>query len=69
MAQILSVAMMLRLSFGMTKEAALVEQACVNALAAGARTPDLGGSHSTAQVGDAVVAQLERLISAPNSVA
>ncbi|WP_334268204.1 3-isopropylmalate dehydrogenase [Edaphobacter sp. HDX4] len=69
MAQILSVAMMLRLSFGMTKEAALVEQACVDALAAGARTPDLGGNHSTAQVGDAVVAQLERLISAPNSIA
>ncbi len=61
MAQILSVAMMLRLSLGMTKEAELVEQACINALSAGARTPDLGGSLSTSQVGDAVIAQMERL--------
>jgi 3-isopropylmalate dehydrogenase len=59
MAQILSVAMMLRLSLGMPKQAAQVEQACIDALAAGARTPDLGGDLSTAQVGDAVLAQLE----------
>jgi 3-isopropylmalate dehydrogenase len=51
--------MMLRLSLGMPKQAAQVEQACIDALAAGARTPDLGGDLSTAQVGDAVLAQLE----------
>jgi len=61
MAQILSVAMMLRLSLGMAKEAALVEQACVEALTAGARTPDLGGSSDTAGVGDEVLRRLERL--------
>jgi 3-isopropylmalate dehydrogenase len=61
MAQILSLAMMLRLSLGMPKEAALVEQACIDALAAGARTPDLGGTLNTTQVGDAVLAHLERL--------
>jgi 3-isopropylmalate dehydrogenase len=64
MAQILSVAMMLRLSLGMSKEAALVEQACIDALAEGARTPDLGGTLSTVQVGDAVLAKLERLAEA-----
>jgi 3-isopropylmalate dehydrogenase len=61
MAQILSVAMMLRLSLGMPNEAAQVEQACIDALAEGARTPDLGGTLSTVQVGDAVLAKLERL--------
>ena len=62
MAQILSVAMMLRLSLGMPKEAAQVERACIDALAQGARTPDLGGTLSTAQVGDAVLAKLERAV-------
>ena len=61
MAQILSVAMMLRLSLGMTRQAALVEQACIDALADGARTPDLGGSLTTVEVGDAVLRKLERL--------
>ncbi|WP_255460810.1 3-isopropylmalate dehydrogenase [Edaphobacter sp. 4G125] len=61
MAQILSVAMMLRLSLGMPKEAALVEQACIEALADGARTPDLGGNFTTSQVGDAVLTRLEQL--------
>jgi 3-isopropylmalate dehydrogenase len=65
MAQILSVAMMLRLSLGMPKQAAQVEQACIDALAAGARTRDLGGDLSTKEVGDAVYAQLELLMSAP----
>jgi 3-isopropylmalate dehydrogenase len=59
MAQILSVAMMLRLSLGMPNEAAQVEHACIDALAEGARTPDLGGTLSTVQVGDAVLAKLE----------
>lgn len=63
MAQILSVAMMLRLSFRMEKEATLVEQACINALAAGARTADLAApgekTLSTSEMGDAVLHQLE----------
>lgn len=61
MAQILSVAMMLRFSLEMPKEAALVERACIEALAEGARTPDLGGNFTTSQVGDAVLAKLEQL--------
>ncbi|MDE1177963.1 MAG: 3-isopropylmalate dehydrogenase [Edaphobacter sp.] len=65
MAQILSLGMMLRLSLGMPKEAALVEQACIDALAAGARTPDLGGTLNTTQVGDAVIAHLERITAVP----
>ncbi|HMG01929.1 MAG TPA: hypothetical protein VK596_02295 [Edaphobacter sp.] len=36
-----------RVSMGMPREAALVEQACIDALAAGARTPDLGGTLNT----------------------
>ena len=57
-AQILSLAMLLRWSFGMEPEAARVEAACVAALNAGARTADLGGSLSTRDMGDAVLAHL-----------
>ena len=56
MAQILSLAMLLRYSFSREDAAAAVEAAVVKALAAGQRTRDLGGSLSTAQVGDAVAA-------------
>ena len=66
MAQILSAAMMLRLSLGMPADADLVEQACIAALAGGARTNDLGGgdtSLSTEQMGDAVVRELTLLMS------
>ena len=64
-AQILSLAMMLRLSFGMEAEARMVEQACIAALAAGARTGDLAGGApalSTAAMGEAVLAELRRLM-------
>ena len=56
MAQILSLAMLLRYSFGMEDAAKAVEAAVVQALASGQRTRDLGGSLSTSQVGDAVAA-------------
>lgn len=56
MAQILSLAMLLRYSFGMEDAAKAVEEAVVKALAGGQRTRDLGGSLSTSQVGDAVAA-------------
>jgi len=58
LAQILSLAMLLRWSFGMEDEAKAVEAAVVEALGAGARTADLGGTLTTAQMGDAVLAQL-----------
>ena len=35
-----------------------IEAAVAKALASGARSPDLGGSHSTRELGDAVLAAL-----------
>jgi len=58
MATILSAAMLLRHSLGMEAPAARIEAAVAGALAAGIRGADLGGSHSTRQIGDAVRAQL-----------
>ncbi len=58
MAQILSAAMLLRHSFGREAEAARIEAAVAKALAAGIRGGDLGGSHGTRAIGDAVLAQL-----------
>jgi 3-isopropylmalate dehydrogenase len=55
LATILSAAMMLRYSLGQAKVADQIEAAVAKALASGARSPDLGGSHSTAQMGDAVL--------------
>ncbi|MBI3974785.1 MAG: 3-isopropylmalate dehydrogenase [Armatimonadetes bacterium] len=51
---ILSVAMMLRHSFGLAREAMTVEEAVARALQRGLRTPDLGGRAGTAEVGGAV---------------
>ena len=58
MATILSAAMMLRHSFGLEADAARVEAAVAAALAAGIRGADLGGSHGTRAIGDAVVERL-----------
>ena len=58
MATILSAAMLLRHSFGLEAQAARIEAAVAKALADGVRGGDLGGSHGTAAIGDAV---LERL--------
>jgi 3-isopropylmalate dehydrogenase len=58
MAQILSAAMLLRHSFGKEAEAARIEAAVAKALADGFRGGDLGGSHGTAEIGDAVLARL-----------
>ena len=61
-ATILSVAMMLRHSFGLAAEAAAVERAVGEALAAGCRTADIARtgetSLSTAVLGDAVAAKI-----------
>jgi len=51
---ILSVAMMLRHSWGQTEAALAVEKAVEGTLAQGVRTPDLGGTVTTTQFGDAV---------------
>jgi 3-isopropylmalate dehydrogenase len=58
LATILSAAMMLRYSLGMADEADRIEAAVAKALAAGHRTADLGGSVTTAQMGDAVLTAL-----------
>lgn len=60
LATMLSAAMMLRHSFGMGAEAEAIERAVAAALAGGARTRDLGGSLSTAEMGAAVLRNLDR---------
>jgi len=57
---ILSAAMLLRHSLGLEKEAASVERAVELALAAGARTKDLGSDKplSTSGMGEAIIAKL-----------
>jgi 3-isopropylmalate dehydrogenase len=59
---ILSVAMMLRYSLNLDKEAAAVEAAVKKALDNGVRTKDLGGSVGTKEMGDAVVTELKKLL-------
>ncbi len=57
-AAILSAAMMLRFSLDMPEAADRIETAVGKAISAGARTADLGGSLSTRDMADAVLAQL-----------
>jgi 3-isopropylmalate dehydrogenase len=57
-AAILSAAMMLRHSLGLADAADRIEAAVAAAILGGARTPDLGGSLSTREMGDAVLANL-----------
>ncbi len=58
LATILSAAMMLRYSLGEAATADRIETAVAKALAGGARSPDLGGTMTTTQMGDAVLAAL-----------
>ncbi|RKF21862.1 3-isopropylmalate dehydrogenase [Altericroceibacterium spongiae] len=58
MATILSLAMMLRHSFGREADAARVEKAVARVLEQGIKGADLGGSAGTAEIGDAVLASL-----------
>ena len=58
LATILSAAMMLRYSLGQADAADQIEKAVAYALSKGARSPDLGGSMSTHEMGDAVLAAL-----------
>ena len=57
-AAILSAAMMLRHSLGMASEADRIEAAVARTLDDGARTADLGGAMSTAEMGEAVLKAL-----------
>ena len=56
LAQMLSFAMLLRYSFGMEEDAALIEQACVNVLKNGLRTADIMAP-GTARVGTGVMGE------------
>ena len=56
MAQIFSFAMLLRYSFGMEEDAALIERACTNVLASGLRTADIMAP-GTAKVGTNVMGE------------
>ena len=58
LATMLSAAMMLRYSLDLPDHADRIETAVAAALADGARSPDLGGSMTTAQMGDAVLGKL-----------
>src|SRR6187397_3335719 len=64
-AMIASFAMALRYSFGMIKEADMIEQAIASALERGLRTADIASPGTqtvgTAQMGDAIIAEVERL--------
>ena len=57
MAQIFSFAMLLRYSFGLDEDAALIERACTNVLASGLRTADIMAP-GTAKVGTNVMGEL-----------
>ena len=65
MGQMLSFAMLLRYSFGMAEDAALIEAACTNVLASGLRTADVMAPGmaqvGTTVMGQSVVRELEKL--------
>jgi 3-isopropylmalate dehydrogenase len=54
--------MMMQYSFNMFAEARIIEKAVSNVIEAGVRTGDIGGKATTVEVGDAVVAELEKLL-------
>lgn len=61
-AAILSIAMMMQYSFGRMAEAKAIEAAVRNVVESGVRTGDIGGKATTKEVGDAVAAELEKLL-------
>ncbi|KAI1118773.1 3-isopropylmalate dehydrogenase [Nemania sp. NC0429] len=61
---ILSVAMMFRYSLNLAHEAKIVEDAVRAAIDAGLRTKDMGGSTGTVEAGDAIVAELVKILKA-----
>lgn len=61
-AAILSVAMMLQNSLGMSAESKAVEEAVRRTIDKGIRTRDIGGSACTVDVGDAVADEVGRML-------
>jgi 3-isopropylmalate dehydrogenase len=56
--------MMFRYSLNIAHEAKIVEDAVRAAIDAGLRTKDMGGNMSTAEAGDAIVAELVKILKA-----
>ena len=54
--------MLIKYSFGMDREAQLIEDAVRNVLDSGLRTGDLGGTAGTVETGDAIAKELEKLL-------
>jgi len=65
-AQILCVSMMLRYSFQMDEEAKMIDDAVRETMDAGILTGDLGGTASTSEVGDAIVAKVKDMLKSKN---
>src|SRR5690606_38173615 len=63
-AAILSGALLLQYSFNRVAEAKAIEEAVKRTIEAGVRTGDIGGSAKTAEVGDRVAEELEKILSA-----
>ncbi|GMM47901.1 3-isopropylmalate dehydrogenase [Pichia kluyveri] len=61
-ATILSTSMMLKLSLNLLEEGKIIEQAVKNVLDNGIMTGDLGGKNTTTEVGDAVAAEVKKLL-------
>jgi 3-isopropylmalate dehydrogenase len=61
-AMLLSIAMMLKYSLQQPELCQKLETAVKNVIDSGVRTADIGGSAKTADVGDAVAAELEKLL-------
>ena len=61
-AAILSAGMLIKYSFGMDREAKLIEDAVRNVLDSGLRTKDLAGTAGTVETGDAIAKELEKLL-------
>ncbi|KAI5310388.1 3-isopropylmalate dehydrogenase [Ascosphaera atra] len=55
-------AMLLQYSLNKFDEAKAIEKAVSNVLESGIRTGDIGGKATTKEVGDAVAAELEKLL-------
>lgn len=54
--------MMMQYSLGRFAEAKAIETAVRNVIESGVKTGDIGGKASTSEVGDAVAAELEKLL-------
>ncbi|KAI9789560.1 MAG: 3-isopropylmalate dehydrogenase [Peltula sp. TS41687] len=61
-AAILSTAMLLQLSLNLPVEAKAIEDAVRSVIEKGIRTADIGGSSNTAEVGDAIAAELQNIL-------